>query len=188
MSNLKPIDPQDATGKTKELLDFVQQRSSRIPNMVKLMANSPAALGGYLNFAGAFRDATLPAKVRDLIAVTVAEATGSDYTLSAVSALARSGGRSEMELADARAGESEDSKIDAALRFAAKIVVQRGQLPASEVSALRDTGFSDGEIAEIVATVALNIYRSYFNLIAGPEIDFPVLRTGGTSRVAETPA
>jgi AhpD family alkylhydroperoxidase len=86
------------------------------------MANSPAALGAYLNFAGAFRDATLPAKVRDLIAVTVAEMAGCDYTLSAVSALARSGGRSERELADARAAESEDPKISAALRFAAKIV------------------------------------------------------------------
>jgi AhpD family alkylhydroperoxidase len=179
MSNLKPIDPKDATGKTNELLDFVQQRSSRIPNMVKLMANSPAALGAYLNFAGAFRDATLPAKVRDLIAVTVAETAGCDYTLSAVSALARSGGRSERELADARAGESEDPKIGAALRFAAKIVAQRGQLPASEVKMLRDAGFFDGEVAEIVATVALNIYRSYFNLIARPEIDFPLLTTGG---------
>jgi uncharacterized peroxidase-related enzyme len=179
MSNLQPIDPKDATGKTKELLDFVQQRSNRVPNMVRLMANSPAALGAYLNLAGAFREATLPAKVRDLIAVIVAETAGCDYTLSAVSALARSGGRSESELAAARAAESEDPKISAALRFAAKIVVQRGQLAASELDMLRDAGFSDREVAEIVATVALNIYRSYFNLIARPEIDFPLLTTGG---------
>jgi AhpD family alkylhydroperoxidase len=187
MSNLKPIDPNEATGKTKELLDFVQQRSSRIPNMVKLMANSPAALGAYLSLAGAFRDAMLPAKIRDLIAVTVAETAGCDYTLSAVSALARSGGRSESELAAARAAESEDPKISAALHFAAKIVVQRGQLPESEVDMVRDAGFSDGEVAEIVATVALNIYRSYFNLIARPEIDFPVLKTG-SSPVAQMQA
>ena len=174
MPGLKPIDPESATGATKELLDLIQQRSGRIPNMVRLMANSPAALGAYLNFAGAFRNAMLPAKLRDLIAVTVAETARCHYTLAAVSALARSGGRSASELAAARAAESEDPRIGVALRFAAKIVMQRGQLPASDVSALRDAGFSDGEVAEIIATVALNIYRSYFNLIARPEIDFPV--------------
>jgi AhpD family alkylhydroperoxidase len=125
--------------------------------MVRLMGNSPAVLGAYLSFADAFRDARLPAKTRDLIAVTAAEAAGCGYTLAAVSALARSGGRSEDELA-------------AALRFAAEIVVQRGQLPESEVAALHDAGFSDGEVAEIIAVVVLNIYRSYFNLIARPEL------------------
>jgi hypothetical protein len=59
------------------------------------------------------------------------------------------------------------------LRFAASIVAQRGELQASEVGALRGTGFSDGEIAEIIASVALNLYRSCLNLIARPEIDFP---------------
>jgi len=180
MSNLMPIDPNSAIGKTRELLDFVQQRSGRIPNMVRLMANSPAALGAYLSFAGAFRDAILPAKTRDLIALTAAEAAGSGYTLAAVSALARSGGRSEDELAAARAAQSKDPKIAAALRFAAEIVVQRGQLPESEVAALHDAGYSDGEVAEIIAVVVLNIYRSYFNLIARPEIDFPVVATAGS--------
>ncbi len=183
MSNLQPVDPKDATGKTKELLDFVQQRSSRIPNMIRLLANSPAALSAYLNFAGAFRDAALSAKLRDLLAVTVAEAAGCDYTLSAVSAVARNGGRSEAELAAARAADSEDPKVAAALRFAAKTVAQRGQLPSSDVRALLDAGFSDSEVAEIIATVALNIYRSYFNLIARPEIDFPVLATHGSPHV-----
>lgn len=180
MSNLNPINVDNATGTIKELLDRVQQRTGRIPNMIRLMANSPAALGAYLSFADAFRDAVLPAEIRDLIAVTVAETAGCDYALSAVSALARSGGRSENELVAARAADSEDPKIAAALRFAAKIVAQRGQLPASEVGTLRDAGFSDGEVAEIIAAVALNIYRSYFNLIAGPEIDFPVVTTRGS--------
>jgi hypothetical protein len=55
---------------------------------------------------------------------------------------------------------------------------QRGRLPASEVSALRYAGFSDGEVTEIISAVVLNIYRSYFNLIARPEIDFPLVATG----------
>ncbi len=186
MPILKSVDPSSATGKTKELLDFVQQRTGRIPNMVRLMANSPAVLGAYLSFAGAFRDATLSAEIRDVIAVAVAEAAGSDYTLSAVWALARSGGCSEDELAAARRAESTDPKAAAALHFAARVVAQRGRLPTSEVGALREAGFSDGEIAEIIAVVVLNIYRSYFNLVARPDVDFPVVTTGGSTHGSDT--
>ena len=178
MSTLTPIDAEKATGKTKELLELVRQRTGRIPNMIGLMANSPAALGAYLGFAMAFRDATLSAEIRDLIAVTAAEASGCDYTLSAMSALARRGGRSDNEIASARAAEAQDAKTRAALQFAAKLVRASGHLSPAEIEALRTVGFADGEIAEIVAAVLLTLYRSYFNLIARPEIDFPVLRTG----------
>jgi alkylhydroperoxidase family enzyme len=122
----------------------------------------------------------LSCDVRDLIAVAVAQASGSDYALSAVCALAQNNGRSESELAAARVTESEDPRTAAALRFAAKIVERRGHLSVSEVGALREVGFSDGEVAEIIASVVLNIYRSYFNLIARPEIDFPVVKTGNS--------
>ncbi len=44
------------------------------------------------------------------------------------------------------------------------------------MTTLRSAGFSDGEIAEIVAFVALNLYRNYFNLVAAPEIDFPAAK------------
>jgi alkylhydroperoxidase family enzyme len=146
--------------------------------MVTFMANSPAALCAYLNLASAFQDAVLAGEIRDLIGITIAERSGCDYTLSAVCALARSGGRSESDIANARMARADDAKTAAALQFAAKIVDWRGHLRASEVAALRAGGFSDGEICDIVATVVLNIYRSYFNLVADPEIDFPVMRAG----------
>ena len=77
----------------------------------------------------------------------------------------------------ARAIEATDPKAAAALRFAAKIMALRGRLAASDLAELRDSGFSDGEACDIVASVLLNLYRSYFNLIADPHIDFPVLRS-----------
>jgi len=178
MQGLKPIDPTTATGKTKELLDFVQQRTGRIPNMVRVMANSPAALGAYLGLASAFRESVLSAEVLDLIGIAVAEASGCDYTLSAVCTLARGSGRSDSDIAAARKAEARDPKTAAALRFAERLVEKRGHLPASEIAALHEAGFADGEIAEIVAAVVLNLYRSYFNLVARPDVDFPLVKAG----------
>lgn len=178
MTHLAAVDPEAATGKTRELLEFVKERSGRIPNMIRLMANSPAALGAYLNLAGSFRDAELSARVRDLIAVAVAETADDGYTLAAVSAVARNGGRGADELNDARSANSDDPKIAAALRFAVNIVRLRGRISQRDVTRLKEAGYSDGEIAEIVATIVLNLYRSYFNLVAQPEIDFPIVTAG----------
>ena len=178
MQTMRAVDPATATGKAKELLDFVMKRTGRIPNMVRLMVNSPAALNAYLGFAGALRDAKLPAETQELIAIAVAEADGCDYALSAVSALGRSGGRSESDVAAARHAHARDPKTTAALRFAAKVVETRGHVEAVDVAALREAGFSDGEVAEVIAVVVLNTYRSFFNLVARPEIDFPLVKAG----------
>jgi AhpD family alkylhydroperoxidase len=176
METMTPIDVDRATGKTKELLDFVVQRTGRIPNMVRLMANSSAALGAYLAFTNALRDASLNAEIRDRIALAVAQASGCDYTLSTMSALAAKGGLGPAEIAAARRGEADSPKAAAALQFAARIVEERGRVSNSVIEAIRSAGFSDGEITEIVAAVALNIYRSYFNLVARPEVDFPLVK------------
>jgi hypothetical protein len=46
-------------------------------------------------------------------------------------------------------------------------------VPASSIQALRDQGFTDGEIAEIVAHVALNIFTNYFNIALDVDVDLP---------------
>jgi len=64
------------------------------------------------------------------------------------------------------------------LRFAAKVVETRGRVGGADVAALHEAGFSDGEVAEMIAVVVLNTYRSFCNLVARPEIDFPLVRAG----------
>jgi alkylhydroperoxidase family enzyme len=39
---------------------------------------------------------------------------------------------------------------------------------------MRDAGYSDSEIIEAVAFVALNVFVNYFNLVAKTDVDFPV--------------
>ena len=175
MQRLNSVDPASASGKTKELLDFVMQRTGRIPNMVRMMAYSPAALGGYLNLAGALADSTLSPTVRDSVAILVAADGESDYTLAAVCTLARKGGLGDDDIAAAQRAHARDPGTAAALRFSENLLEKRGHVSASEVDELMEAGFTDGEVAEIVAAVILNIYRNYFNLVAGPEIDFPLV-------------
>ncbi len=182
MSVLSPIDPSAATDQTKQLLDGLQQRLGRIPNMIRVMAHSPAALDGYLDFTYAMQRTKLSASLRNQLALVVAEATGSRYFLALAEALSRRDGLGPEEIAAARRAESRDPGARAALRFAALMVQQRGHLPTDEAATLREAGFSDEQLVEIVALVGLNVFRGYFNLALGTELDAPPARAGVEGR------
>lgn len=173
MTRLKPVDAATAEGKTKELLDAVRKKLGRTPNLLLTLANSPAALESYLNFSGALAGGLLDAKLREQIAIATAEANSCEYCLSAHTAIGKMVGLSEDDLAASRQSKSSDAKAEAALKFAHQIVVSRGDVSDQEVERVRNAGYSDGEITEIIANVALNIFTNYFNHIAGTEIDFP---------------
>ena len=73
MNRMTQLDPASATGKTKQLFDGVQAKLGIVPNLFRVFGNSPAALEGYLNFSDALAGGVLSAKVREQIALAVAE-------------------------------------------------------------------------------------------------------------------
>jgi len=178
MPTLKPVDPKTADGKTRAAIEAAQKAFGMLPNIARIMANSPAVVQGWLDFNAALNAAAIPAKVRELIAVAVAEANRCEYCLSAHTAIGKMVGLDDNELLTARQFQSKDPKIDAALQFAHDIVVRRGELAAADVERVRQAGYADGEIVEIIAVVCLTIFTNYFNHIAKTEVDFPRVAVG----------
>ena len=80
------------------------------------------------------------------------------------------------EMQRAQAGESADFSTQAVLRFALKLVNDRGKVSDSDVRALRDAGFGDEAIVEIVAHVALNLFTNYVNVAFAVPVDFPAVK------------
>jgi len=173
MSRLKAIQTEAATGKAKELLDAVQAKLKITPNMTRVMANSPAVLGGYLHFSGALAGGALDAKLREEIALEVGEQNSCQYCVSAHTAIGKMTGLTDSEIAAAREAQSSSAKNAAALQFARVIVAKKGRIADVEFDGVRNAGFTDGEIAEIIAHAALNVFTNYFNNVAGVEVDFP---------------
>ncbi len=173
MSRIIAINPTEATGKTKELLDAVQAKLGLTPNMMRTMAQSPTVLEAYLNFSNMLSGGSLNAKVRGQISVLSAEENGCSYCLSAHTTIGKMAGLSEAEILAAREANSADTKTNAALKFAKTILEKRGEVSDADLQTVKNAGFTEGEIAEIVANVALNIFTNYFNGVAQTEIDFP---------------
>ena len=163
---------------SRPILDAVQKQLGVVPNMFRLIAQSPAALQGFTANSGALTKA-LDVKTRERIALAVAQVNGCDYCLSAHSYLGLNFAKiTPEEVALNRKGESGDAKANAAVSFAGKVVRERGHITEADIKAVRDAGFSDGQIVEILAVTAENVFTNLLNVVADTDIDFPVVRAG----------
>ena len=77
MQRITAINPAEATGKAKQLLDGVQAKLGITPNLMKTLATAPAALEAYLNFGNALGTGVLSTKFREQISIAVAQAISS---------------------------------------------------------------------------------------------------------------
>lgn len=159
---------------SQPFLNAVQAQLGSVPNLFRIIGNSPAALEGYLGLSGALGKGRLEPKTRARLALTVAEANGCAYCLSAHTALGRSVNRlDDTELTANRKASSADPKAEAALRFAARLVETRGHVAAADVIAVKAAGYDDAQVVEIVVHVALNTLTNYINSALDTEVDFP---------------
>ena len=175
MPRIQPVDQKTADTATAELLGSVKKKLGTVPNIVATMANSPAVATAYLGFSQALSAGRLDARLREQIALVVGETNGCDYCVAAHTALGKRAGLTEAETRDARRATSQRGKESVALEFARKVVQDRGVVEDSDVDQLRQAGYTDGEIGEVVASVALNIFTNYFNHVAGTDVDFPAV-------------
>jgi uncharacterized peroxidase-related enzyme len=173
MSRLHAVDPSTATGKAKELLTAVKSKLGIVPNMARVMASSPVVLESYLGFSGALAGGLLDAKTREQIALLTAQENRCDYCLSAHTAIGKMVGLSHDQIVASREGDGSSQKTTAALTFAKRVLETKGQISEADLAAVRDAGFSEGEIAEIIAHIALNVFTNYFNVATDVDIDFP---------------
>jgi uncharacterized peroxidase-related enzyme len=174
MARINPVS-WNANSKTRELFESVEKKWGMTPNIVTTMAQSPAVARAYVEGSEILAGGSLSNALREQIALTVSEFDQCDYCVSAHSFYGSKAGLNETDLLDARHGTSSNAKANAALTFTRKIVENRGHVTDDDVEEVRRAGYTNGEIAEIVAIVGMTTFTNYFNLVAGTEVDFPVV-------------
>jgi uncharacterized peroxidase-related enzyme len=175
MPRIPAVDPATANGPAKVLLDGAQAQLGMVPNMMRTMANQPAALDAYLKIWGALAQGSFDAPTREAIALAVSGANASGYCASAHTAFSKNLQVDPAEIEARLAGSTADPKLQAALTFTRAVVVKRGQVSDADLAAFRQAGYDDAAIVEIVANVAGNIMANYLDHIANVDIDFPVV-------------
>jgi uncharacterized peroxidase-related enzyme len=177
MSRLNvPASIEAAPVASQPFLKAVEKQLGLVPNLYRLVSNSPAALEGFVAFGSALGKGALSTQTRERIALAIAEINGCDYCLSAHTFIGKNMAKlDDAEITANRSGASNDPKADAAVRFAAQVAKDRGQVSDGAVSTVKAAGYDDAQIVEIVAHVALNTLTNYINVVGKTEIDFPVI-------------
>lgn len=160
---------------SQALLGQVQSAFGATPNMFKAVANAPAALASMWGSFGALGKGRLPARLTEKLAVAVANRNRCEYCLAAHTLLGKNAGASEQDMAEAQLGHSADPATAAALAFALKVVERRADVGSADIAALRDAGFDDEGIVELLAHVALNLFTNYVNIALDVPVDFPAV-------------
>jgi uncharacterized peroxidase-related enzyme len=174
MSRISIPSVDQSVAASKPLLAAVHQQLGVVPNLMKVVGHSPAALEGYLSLNGALAKGKLNGQLREQIALAIAEYNGCDYCLSAHDYLGRNVAKlSQADIDAAREARANDSHANAALRFARQVATSHGHVSDADLAALRSAGFDEASTIEIVTTVALNVLTNYVNNVVQTEIDFP---------------
>jgi uncharacterized peroxidase-related enzyme len=176
MSRVPLVDRTAASGDARALLDQVHTAFGVTPHMFRAAANSPAALKAMWGFFGALGGGALSTKLAEQVAVAVADRNACHYCLAAHTALGRKAGATADEMMAAQMGEASDARSAAALRFALQLVDGRGQVGAAQVQSLREAGFDDAQVVELIAHVALNLFTNYLNVALDVPVDFPAVK------------
>lgn len=175
MARINPLSIESANPEIQNTLNGVKTKmGGKLPNLVTTLAQSPAALNGYLGFSGALQSGTLSPQLREQLSLLVAQANGCDYCVSAHTMLGGMRGLDEQAIVQARQGQASDAKQDAALKFAAAVIERRGRVSDEDLRAVRDAGYTESEIVEITANVVYNMLTNYVNNVADTDIDFPL--------------
>jgi uncharacterized peroxidase-related enzyme len=165
-----------APAASRPLLEMVKKQLGAVPNLFRLVANSPSALQGYVALFDALNKGSLPAATRERIALAVSELNGCSYCLSAHTYLGKNLAKlDDAEISANRSGSSNDPFAASAVHFAVKVARERGHVGQDDLNALRTAGYDDGQIIEIVLHVALNTWTNYINEVAKTDIDFPTV-------------
>lgn len=177
MQRIPALDPASTTGKLKEYFSAIEKQLGMVPNMMRTMGNSAAVLNGYLSFSGALSESSIGGKLGKLIAITVANTNHCDYCNAAHSFIAEKLVNLQIDDIElAKEARSRNLKTEAALQFAKKLAEKKGNLSQQDFNALKNAGYNDAAITEIMAHVALNVFTNYFNIAAEVVVDFPKVK------------
>ena len=172
--------PEQVPADSKPTLDTFTKNIGFTPNMMATFAQSPIAFNSWATLRGSMSK-VLDVKTRDSIGLAVSEVNGCNYCLSVHSFAAEHMARLPAdEIILARKGHASDPKRDAAIQFAHKVIKTRGKVSDGDLKAVRDAGYTDANVMEIIALVAMYSMTNFLNNAFDPENDFPTVTPAGS--------
>jgi len=154
-----------------KLLKSIAASGGQISKIVGALAGSPTTLRAFARLRRELRSGLLPEQTQVRIALAIAEKRGDGYSVAQHAREARAGGMGLDEISRARSFESDDEAEAALLRLLKAGVETDGHTPIYLVEEAREVDWTDEQIIEALAHVALNEFQSLIANASGLPMD-----------------
>jgi uncharacterized peroxidase-related enzyme len=177
MSDTFPVHTLDtALAEAKPSLEAAAAAFGFVPNLIGVMASSPALAEAYLTLSGIFQNKTaLSATEQQVVLLAASRYHECRYCVAAHSMAA------EMQHVPAEVVEAiredrpiPDTQLEALRRLVTKVLEQRGWLPDEETEAFYAAGYTPGQLLDALVGVAQKTLSNFTNHIAATPLDEPM--------------
>jgi uncharacterized peroxidase-related enzyme len=166
----------EVSASNQTLFDNLQKGLGFVPNLYAYFAKNDTALGDYLTLQS--RKSTLKAKEREVINLVTSQINDCQYCQSAHTVLGKMNGFSDEQVIEIRKGSATfDTKLDALVKFAASVVLNKGKATEETKDAFFTAGYTEANLIDVVIVIADKVIMNYIHNLIGIEIDFPIAET-----------
>jgi AhpD family alkylhydroperoxidase len=172
MARMKPVQVQEATGKTRRILQHFAN-NGHVPNVIADMANCPMTLDATVTLDRLIGEGTLTPVEQVAAKLVVSQHFDCEYCLAVCTAVGAHRGMSAEQMLDIRRGRVEDPKLDALVQFTRRMLETKGAVEDRDIDRFRAAGFVDEHMLEVVTIIGAIALGSHFNNLNRTELDLP---------------
>ena len=170
--NLEVLNKDNAPQGARGLLEKAEQNYGFIPNILGVMANSPALLEAYMSLSQIFEKTSFSAAEKQTVLLGVSTENGCDYCKSAHTAISKMQGVDDAVLeAIAKGDKLPDDKLDALFNFTRTMVEKRGHPSNDDLQKFFDAGFSEAQVQDVITGIGMKTLSNYNNHVAETPVD-----------------
>lgn len=172
MTTFAPLTPETAPEASRPRLEAAKRKLGFLPNMLAVLAVSPATLEAYQTLQEILGRSSFPPAEQQFLALVVSVANGCTYCAAAHSLAAERAGLAPDAIAAVRdGGPIADARLQALRRFTFAVVERRGRVGNAEVAALLAAGFTKAQVFEVLIAAAMKLISNYADHIADVPLD-----------------
>ncbi|PHR53331.1 MAG: carboxymuconolactone decarboxylase [Robiginitomaculum sp.] len=172
MTDFKIHTYETAPEAAKPLLEKSAKAFGSVPNLMGVMAESPAVLQGYMDLSETLVKSSLAPAERHAVMLVVSVENQCRYCVAAHTGLARGAGLAADVIIGIREEDDiDDEKLEVLCEFTKSMVEKNGNVSPQEVTAFLEAGYTNANLLEVAAHIALKTLSNYVNHLAQTPVD-----------------
>jgi uncharacterized peroxidase-related enzyme len=154
------------------ILDGVQAAWGFVPNLHRVLAESPAALEAYAALWTIAEKTSFTPVERNIAYLAIIFENECTYCMAGHSNLSRMAGVAPSDIAAVRDNQPlSDARLQALRLFAAQVTRQRGAVSPQQVDDFKVAGFGNQAVLDLLVLAATKLISNYTNHIADTPLD-----------------